>query len=147
MCQRTITRCLYKNLITPARHIIKSFAVTLTTLRLCSQRSFAAAVGLYDEGDHRGAIALFEEALVQYYEADSECRALCQWPQRFDGHDHLRYRYSLYEIISGRSRHLGPLYMNGNVFIFHIVIIIGMINYFYCKLVTRTATFRFRFWF
>uniref|UniRef100_A0AAQ4R8N2 procollagen-proline 3-dioxygenase n=1 Tax=Gasterosteus aculeatus aculeatus TaxID=481459 RepID=A0AAQ4R8N2_GASAC len=64
------------------------------------QRSFAAAVGLYDEGDHRGAIALFEEALVQYYEADSECRALCQWPQRFDGHDHLRYRYSLYEIIS-----------------------------------------------
>ncbi|XP_062419428.1 prolyl 3-hydroxylase 2 [Pungitius pungitius] len=64
------------------------------------QRSFAAAVGLYDEGDHKGAIALFEEALTEYYKADSECRALCQWPQRFDGHDHLRYRYSLYEIIS-----------------------------------------------
>ncbi|KAM8874859.1 prolyl 3-hydroxylase 2 [Spinachia spinachia] len=64
------------------------------------QRSFAAAVALYDKGDHGGAVALFEEALAEYYKADSECRALCQGPQRFDGHDHLRYRYSLYEVVS-----------------------------------------------
>uniref|UniRef100_A0A8C9WUM9 procollagen-proline 3-dioxygenase n=1 Tax=Sander lucioperca TaxID=283035 RepID=A0A8C9WUM9_SANLU len=64
------------------------------------QRSFAAAVRLYDNGDHKGAIALFEEALVEYYKADSECRALCQWPQKFEGHDYLRYRYSLHELVS-----------------------------------------------
>lgn len=56
---------------------------------------------LYDKGDFEGAIALFEEALVEYYKADVECRALCQWPQKFEGYDYLRYRYSLYEVISG----------------------------------------------
>ncbi|KAF0042100.1 hypothetical protein F2P81_005632 [Scophthalmus maximus] len=64
------------------------------------QRSFTAAVRLYDSGDFEGAIALFEEALVEYYKADVECRALCQGPQKFEGHDHLRYRYSLHELIS-----------------------------------------------
>ncbi|CAJ1060655.1 prolyl 3-hydroxylase 2 [Xyrichtys novacula] len=64
------------------------------------QRSFTAAVRLYDKGDYKGAIGLFEEALEEYYKADVECRALCQWPQRFEGHDHLRYRYSLHELIS-----------------------------------------------
>ncbi|XP_010730754.3 prolyl 3-hydroxylase 2 [Larimichthys crocea] len=64
------------------------------------QHSFTAAVRLYDKGDYEGAIALFEEALVEYYKADMECRALCQWPQRFEGYDYLRYRYSLYEVIS-----------------------------------------------
>uniref|UniRef100_A0A8C3B221 procollagen-proline 3-dioxygenase n=1 Tax=Cyclopterus lumpus TaxID=8103 RepID=A0A8C3B221_CYCLU len=64
------------------------------------QRSFAAAVSLYEKGEHEGAIALFEEAVVEYYKADSECRALCQWPQRFEGHDYLRYRYSLHEVVS-----------------------------------------------
>uniref|UniRef100_A0A3Q3XN51 procollagen-proline 3-dioxygenase n=1 Tax=Mola mola TaxID=94237 RepID=A0A3Q3XN51_MOLML len=64
------------------------------------QRSFTAAVRLYDNGDYEGAIALFEEALVEYYKADVECRALCQWPQRFEGYDFLRYRYSLHEVIS-----------------------------------------------
>ncbi|TKS74641.1 Prolyl 3-hydroxylase 2 [Collichthys lucidus] len=64
------------------------------------QHSFTAAVRLYDKGDYDGAIALFEEALVEYYKADMECRALCQWPQRFEGYDYLRYRYSLYEVIS-----------------------------------------------
>ncbi|XP_035509034.1 prolyl 3-hydroxylase 2 [Morone saxatilis] len=64
------------------------------------QHSFTAAVRLYDKGDYEGAIALFEEALVEYYKADVECRALCQWPQRFEGYDYLRYRYSLHEVIS-----------------------------------------------
>ncbi|XP_060934558.1 prolyl 3-hydroxylase 2 [Limanda limanda] len=64
------------------------------------QQSFTAAVRLYGSGDYEGAIALFEEALVEYYTADVECRALCQGPQRFEGHDHLRYRYSLHELVS-----------------------------------------------
>ncbi|KAG7230705.1 hypothetical protein INR49_019518 [Caranx melampygus] len=64
------------------------------------QQSFTAAVRLYDKGDYEGAIVLFEDALVEYYEADVECRALCQGPQRFEDHDHLRYRYSLHELIS-----------------------------------------------
>lgn len=69
-----------------------------------SQRSFTAAVKLYDKGDYGGAIHLFEDALVEYYKADVECRALCQGPQRFDNHDHLRYHYSLHEVISGQSQ-------------------------------------------
>uniref|UniRef100_A0A3Q1H005 procollagen-proline 3-dioxygenase n=1 Tax=Acanthochromis polyacanthus TaxID=80966 RepID=A0A3Q1H005_9TELE len=64
------------------------------------QRSFTAAVRLYDKGDYEAALGLFEEALVEYYKADVECRALCQGPQRFEGHDHLRYRYSLHELVS-----------------------------------------------
>ncbi|XP_057696713.1 prolyl 3-hydroxylase 2 isoform X2 [Corythoichthys intestinalis] len=64
------------------------------------QRSFSAAVNLYEQGDYVEASVLFEEALVEYYKADVECRALCQGPHRFEGHDHLRYRYSLYEVIS-----------------------------------------------
>lgn len=58
---------------------------------------------LYDKGDFEAAIVVFEEALVEYYKADVECRALCQWPQKFEGYDYLRYRYSLYEVISGKT--------------------------------------------
>uniref|UniRef100_A0A8C5A2H0 procollagen-proline 3-dioxygenase n=1 Tax=Gadus morhua TaxID=8049 RepID=A0A8C5A2H0_GADMO len=64
------------------------------------QRSFSAGVRLYDDGDYEGAIVMFEKALVEYYRADVKCRALCQGPQRFEGHDHLLYRYSLHELIS-----------------------------------------------
>lgn len=70
---------------------------------LPTQRAFTAAVKLYDKGDFEGSIALFEEALVEYYKADVECRAVCQWPHKFEGYDYLRYRYSLYEVISGKS--------------------------------------------
>ena len=60
---------------------------------------------LYDDGDYEGAIVMLEKALVEYYRADVKCRALCQGPQRFEGHDHLLYRYSLHELISGETRH------------------------------------------
>lgn len=70
---------------------------------LPSQRCFAAAVKLYDQGDFAAAIAAFEEALLEYFRADVECRALCQWPQKFEGYDYLRYRYSLYEVVSGKT--------------------------------------------
>uniref|UniRef100_A0A8C7FIJ1 procollagen-proline 3-dioxygenase n=1 Tax=Oncorhynchus kisutch TaxID=8019 RepID=A0A8C7FIJ1_ONCKI len=64
------------------------------------QSSFSAGVKLYDSADYKGAIALFEEALQEYYRADVECRALCQGPQRFEEQDHVLYRYSLYELVS-----------------------------------------------
>ncbi|CDQ89224.1 unnamed protein product, partial [Oncorhynchus mykiss] len=64
------------------------------------QRSFSAGVKLYDTADYKGAIALFEEALQEYYRADVECRALCQGPQRFEEQDHVLYHYSLYELVS-----------------------------------------------
>ncbi|XP_024276709.1 prolyl 3-hydroxylase 2 isoform X3 [Oncorhynchus tshawytscha] len=64
------------------------------------QRSFSAGVKLYDSADYKGAIALFEEALQEYYRADVECRALCQGPQRFEEQDHVLYHYSLYELVS-----------------------------------------------
>ncbi|XP_028299282.1 prolyl 3-hydroxylase 2 isoform X2 [Gouania willdenowi] len=64
------------------------------------QRAFTKAVKLYDKGHYEEAIVLFEEALEEYYKADVNCRALCQGPQKFDGHNHVRYRYSLHELIS-----------------------------------------------
>lgn len=78
-----------------------SFSFPVTSL---SQQSFAAAVKLYDKGDYAGAVTLFEDALVEYYKADVECRALCQGPQTFEGHDHVRYRYSLLEVVSGKTK-------------------------------------------
>ncbi|MED6257002.1 Prolyl 3-hydroxylase 2 [Ataeniobius toweri] len=64
------------------------------------QQSFTEAVKLYDRGDHEGAVTLFEDALVEYCKADVDCRALCQGPQKFEGHSHIRYRYSLHEVVS-----------------------------------------------
>ncbi|XP_015255262.1 PREDICTED: prolyl 3-hydroxylase 2 [Cyprinodon variegatus] len=64
------------------------------------QQLFMRAVKFYDKRDYEEAVTLFEDALVEYYRADVECRALCQGPQKFEGHDHLRYRYSLHEVVS-----------------------------------------------
>uniref|UniRef100_A0A8C6WSY6 procollagen-proline 3-dioxygenase n=1 Tax=Neogobius melanostomus TaxID=47308 RepID=A0A8C6WSY6_9GOBI len=64
------------------------------------QLYFTDAVKLYDKGDYGAAIILFEDALVEYFQADVECRALCQGPQKFESHDHIRYRYSLHELVS-----------------------------------------------
>uniref|UniRef100_A0A8C5I4P7 procollagen-proline 3-dioxygenase n=1 Tax=Gouania willdenowi TaxID=441366 RepID=A0A8C5I4P7_GOUWI len=59
------------------------------------QRAFTKAVKLYDKGHYEEAIVLFEEALEEYYKADVNCRALCQGPQKFDGHNHLMYKSCL----------------------------------------------------
>ncbi|KAM9795852.1 prolyl 3-hydroxylase 2 [Syngnathus typhle] len=64
------------------------------------QQSFNGAMNLYEQGDYAEASRLFEEALVEYYKADMDCRALCQGPHEFEGHGHLNYPYSLYEVIS-----------------------------------------------
>lgn len=64
------------------------------------QRAFAAGVKLYDKGQYEEAVALFEEALTEYYKADVECRTLCEGPQRFEEQDHVLYRYGLFELVS-----------------------------------------------
>ncbi|XP_051977203.1 prolyl 3-hydroxylase 2-like [Xyrauchen texanus] len=64
------------------------------------QRAFFAGVKLYDKSNYGEAVTFFEEALTEYYQADVECRALCEGPQHFEKQDHVLYKYSLYELIS-----------------------------------------------
>ncbi|TTK63270.1 Prolyl 3-hydroxylase 2 [Bagarius yarrelli] len=64
------------------------------------QRIFTAAVQLYEEGNFEESVGLFEEALAEYFNADTECRVLCEGPQNFRDHDHVLYRYTMAELIS-----------------------------------------------
>ena len=75
---------------------------------LCLQKAFAEGVKLYEQDQYGEAITFFEEALTQYFKADLECRALCEGPQRFVEQDHVLYRYSLYELISGETPEDSP---------------------------------------
>uniref|UniRef100_A0A8D0CBJ1 procollagen-proline 3-dioxygenase n=1 Tax=Scleropages formosus TaxID=113540 RepID=A0A8D0CBJ1_SCLFO len=61
---------------------------------------FTMGVKHYDSGDYEKAIEHFEEALLEYFNADVECRVLCEGPQKFADNEHLHYRPSLYELIS-----------------------------------------------
>lgn len=67
------------------------------------QKAFTAAVQLYDNGNYEASVTLFEEALTEYYKADTECRVLCEGPQSFKDHDHVHYRYTISELISGTN--------------------------------------------
>ncbi|XP_006637794.2 prolyl 3-hydroxylase 2 [Lepisosteus oculatus] len=64
------------------------------------QQAFTTGVKHYDDGNYEKAIEFFEEALVEYYKADVECRALCEGPQKFEEYEYLEYRPSLYRAIS-----------------------------------------------
>ncbi|XP_066565287.1 prolyl 3-hydroxylase 2 [Amia ocellicauda] len=64
------------------------------------QQAFTTGVKHYDKGDFDKAIEFLEEALVEYYKADVECRALCEGPQKFDEHEYLQYRPGLYRNIA-----------------------------------------------
>uniref|UniRef100_A0A8C9TKI5 procollagen-proline 3-dioxygenase n=1 Tax=Scleropages formosus TaxID=113540 RepID=A0A8C9TKI5_SCLFO len=64
------------------------------------QKAFTMGVKHYDSGDYEKAIEHFEEALLEYFNADVECRVLCEGPQKFADNEHLHYRPSLYELIS-----------------------------------------------
>lgn len=80
-------------------------AVFILTMEhfLYVQRAFTAAVQLYDNGNYEASVVLFEEALTEYYKADAACRVLCEGPQSFRDHDHVLYRYTLSELISGKK--------------------------------------------
>ncbi|XP_032887576.1 prolyl 3-hydroxylase 2-like isoform X1 [Amblyraja radiata] len=54
----------------------------------------------YDEEQYSLAISAFEEAMRQFWEAETECRALCQGPQEIEDIEQHRGLH-LYEIIAG----------------------------------------------
>ncbi|KAK1168406.1 prolyl 3-hydroxylase 2-like [Acipenser oxyrinchus oxyrinchus] len=64
------------------------------------QQAFTSGVKHYDAGDYEKAISFFEEALLEYGNADVECRVLCEGPQKFEEHEYLDYYPSLYKAIS-----------------------------------------------
>ncbi|XP_075717905.1 prolyl 3-hydroxylase 2 isoform X2 [Rhinoderma darwinii] len=61
---------------------------------------YQSGVKLYDQEQYGKAIKHFEEALKGYYQADSECRALCGGPQKFDEYEYVDYSSTLYEVIA-----------------------------------------------
>ncbi|XP_059543358.1 prolyl 3-hydroxylase 2 isoform X1 [Myotis daubentonii] len=62
--------------------------------------SYSAGVKHYEADDFDQAIKYFEQALREYFNEDTECRALCEGPQRFEEYDYLRYKAGLYEAIA-----------------------------------------------
>ncbi|XP_039621846.1 prolyl 3-hydroxylase 2 [Polypterus senegalus] len=64
------------------------------------QQAFSTGVKHYDNENYEIAIKSFEEALVEYFKADVECRALCEGPQKFEDHAYLEYQPHLHKAIS-----------------------------------------------
>ncbi|XP_028650861.1 prolyl 3-hydroxylase 2 [Erpetoichthys calabaricus] len=64
------------------------------------QQAFSTGVKHYDNENYEMAIKSFEEALVEYFKADVECRALCEGPQKFEDHAYLEYQPHLHKAIS-----------------------------------------------
>ncbi|XP_067898933.1 prolyl 3-hydroxylase 2 isoform X2 [Heterodontus francisci] len=62
--------------------------------------AFNTGLKHYDEDQYALAIDWFEEALSQYWVAESECRAFCQGPQQFDGNTYPTKGSHLYEVIA-----------------------------------------------
>lgn len=66
------------------------------------QESYSAGVKHYEVDDFELAIKYFEQALREYFSEDTECRALCEGPQRFEEYEYLGYKAGLYEAIAGK---------------------------------------------
>ncbi|KAG2462177.1 P3H2 hydroxylase, partial [Polypterus senegalus] len=64
------------------------------------KQAFSTGVKHYDNENYEIAIKSFEEALVEYFKADVECRALCEGPQKFEDHAYLEYQPHLHKAIS-----------------------------------------------
>ncbi|XP_042202551.1 prolyl 3-hydroxylase 2 [Callorhinchus milii] len=62
--------------------------------------AFMVGMMHYDTDSYTAAIEGFERALELYWVSESECRALCQGPQRLDGYGYLEYSPHLYEVIA-----------------------------------------------
>uniref|UniRef100_A0A4W3H7W7 Leprecan-like alpha-helical domain-containing protein n=1 Tax=Callorhinchus milii TaxID=7868 RepID=A0A4W3H7W7_CALMI len=65
--------------------------------------AFMVGMMHYDTDSYTAAIEGFERALELYWVSESECRALCQGPQRLDGYGYLEYSPHLYEVIAGKT--------------------------------------------
>lgn len=74
------------------------------------QESYSAGVKLYEADDFELAIKYFEQALREYFNEDTECRVLCEGPQRFEEYDYLRYKAGLYEAIAGKTYFFSFIY-------------------------------------
>ncbi|XP_022425327.1 prolyl 3-hydroxylase 2 isoform X1 [Delphinapterus leucas] len=62
--------------------------------------SYSEGVKHYEADDFELAIKYFEQALREYFNEDTECRALCEGPQRFEEYEYLGYKAGLYEAIA-----------------------------------------------
>lgn len=75
------------------------------------QESYSAGVKHYEADDFELAIKYFEQALREYFSEDTECRALCEGPQRFEEYEYLGYKAGLYEAIAGKA-YFFPLFIS-----------------------------------
>ncbi|XP_041038887.1 prolyl 3-hydroxylase 2 [Carcharodon carcharias] len=62
--------------------------------------AFSNGLKHYDEEQYPLAIDSFEEALSQYWLAETECRAFCQGPQQFDANSYPAKSSHIYELIA-----------------------------------------------
>ncbi|XP_042316887.1 prolyl 3-hydroxylase 2 [Sceloporus undulatus] len=62
--------------------------------------NYLSGVRHYDKEEYHMAIDFLEQALRDYTVADTECRILCEGPQRFEEYEYLDYKASFYEAIA-----------------------------------------------
>uniref|UniRef100_H9G3Y3 Prolyl 3-hydroxylase 2 n=1 Tax=Anolis carolinensis TaxID=28377 RepID=H9G3Y3_ANOCA len=62
--------------------------------------NYLLGVRHYDTEDFQTAIEFLEQALRDYNVADTDCRILCEGPQRFEEYEYLDYKATLYEAIA-----------------------------------------------
>ncbi|XP_072101062.1 prolyl 3-hydroxylase 1 [Mobula birostris] len=62
--------------------------------------AFRKGVRLYTDEQFKHSISFLENALVEYFKADAECRALCEGPYNFDGYNYMEYNADLYQAIT-----------------------------------------------
>ncbi|KAI5622959.1 prolyl 3-hydroxylase 1 [Silurus asotus] len=59
---------------------------------------------LYSADDFPSSIGHFEKALEEYFDADAECRALCEGEYDYDGYNYMEYSADLFQSITGKRR-------------------------------------------
>ncbi|XP_072887846.1 prolyl 3-hydroxylase 1 [Hemitrygon akajei] len=62
--------------------------------------AFRKGVRLYTDEQFKDSISFLENALVEYFKANAECRALCEGPYNFDGYNYMEYNADLYQAIT-----------------------------------------------
>uniref|UniRef100_A0A8D0KCR0 procollagen-proline 3-dioxygenase n=1 Tax=Salvator merianae TaxID=96440 RepID=A0A8D0KCR0_SALMN len=62
--------------------------------------NYLSGVRHYDREEYHLAIDFLERALKEYDIADTECRILCEGPQKFEEYEYLHYKATLYEAIA-----------------------------------------------
>ncbi|XP_077167577.1 prolyl 3-hydroxylase 1 [Paroedura picta] len=60
-------------------------------------QEFRLGVSYYTEEQPQAAVLHLEKALEEYWNADTECRALCEGPYDYEGYNYLEYTADLYQ--------------------------------------------------